>query len=465
MHKEIYYPLKIDKNEISFALAELIFNAEMERFFTNSDEIEVYSKDGVWFIRDYGRGIKMSHFVEAGNWNKMRNENTKQNETIGLVDAIGCLISQNVEIQFFSRHNTLSFEYIFLDLKKNEGDLLIKYSEPIDYSFEGSLIELKGIQDEDMMDAERYFRHFWKKMRFENTKYGQLFTTYSKKGAVYVNGVKIDNLFDSHLSYNITTPNDSLIEAINRNRFTIPKELYKGIIEKVLLSCKSRSTALDILYQNYLYEQHEIFNNETWIEILIHFIKILNKDGSSVCISYADCKHKLRYSIYAKELNLKVIIVRDQLIRSLYGMKDYENNPILLKNDLLRKYKSFQPIEIKYNQLDNNEKKTYSHLKYIFQLFGGHPTELKKVCLFEIHRNDLNFECIRMVFWKKSEGVLYINKLALKSIKRFSATIIQGLIIVKFKYKPLTEQFESKMIEIMGDITTQYIYNKKVNLK
>lgn len=69
---------------------------------------------------------------------------------------------------------------------------------------------------------------------------------------------------------------------------------------------------------------------------------------------------------------------------------------------------------------------------------------------------------LRKSFYNKNEKTLYLNRDALFSKKRFITVLIRELITIKFGFKPYSDLFESKMIEIMGDITSQYINKRKV---
>lgn len=54
----------LDNWEIHHAIREIIANALDEQILSKSQEIKIFKDQGEnWHIRDYGRGIEISHFT------------------------------------------------------------------------------------------------------------------------------------------------------------------------------------------------------------------------------------------------------------------------------------------------------------------------------------------------------------------------------------------------------------------
>lgn len=462
MPQELIVPFRIETYMDSLSVAELIVNAEIQQIFHSTKEGGIYGVDGKWYIRDYGMGLQLSHFVENENLENFHSNSDSYPLDMGLVNAVAYLIFSFVDVVIHSKYNTFTFKIATFNKLDRSGELKIIYSEPFDTDFIGTLFEFTNPKNEEMHYAQYEKYNFWEKAVVEKTLYGQIISKPTKKGAVFVNGVKIATISEPHFVFNITDVTKPLKNAVQTNRFTVPKQLYEDILKKMLLATKSIRIAERFVYQSYLVGRECLFNENDRNEILIHFIKILNKFKKNYFISLADCMHKPRYAYYAEEMGDAVFIVKDSIIRNLYELKDYENNPILLKNNLLRKYKSGFYIEINDAQLDNKETNSYAYLKFIFKMLGEKPKEIEKIRIIETSERDSESQFLRKCFYNKNKKTLYVNRDILNSKKQFITVIIRELISVVYDYKPYSELFESKMLELMGMITAHYINNKKI---
>jgi len=452
MPKELIVPFKIKMYMGSQSIAELIVNANLEELFTNTKGSGVHVLDGKWYIRDYGRGIQISHFLEKENFADDEQMGVDYPIDMGLVNAIAYLTTHFVEVIIFSKYNTFTFETVNFNFKDDTGNLKIIYSEPFDPDFIGTYIEINGAKDNHMVYCQYESAKYWEDSEIEKTDYGLILRKPTHKGAVFVNGIKVSPISKLPFVFNVYSNSKVLKNAIKCNRFTVSKTLYKDRLKKLLLSTTSVKTAKEILDQEYLKTENEFFDEKMWTEICIHCIKILNSTGAFVFLSESDSKYQLRFLRYAHELELQVIFLKDSLIQTVYGMCDYNDYPILLKDELYWKFKSFPRNILKYKELNNHEQKIYSYFKVIFQLFGERPSELKKIKIFETHDNDLNIGGLRMSFWNISDSILYINRRALQSKRIFATIIIPELIQIKYGSMQLTEEYESKILEIIGNI-------------
>lgn len=462
MPHELIVPFKIKKYMHSSSVAELIVNAEMEQIFFNAKEAGIYGVDGKWYIRDYGKGLQLSHFVENENFENCHQNSSNFPIDMGLVNAIAYLIFTFVDVVIYSKFNTFTFKIAKFNNIDRSGMLRIIYSKPYDPDFIGTLFEFTNPNNKEMLYAQSEKYQYWEKAVVEKTPYGQIISKPTNKGAVFVNGIKIANISEPHFVFNITSVSKSLKNAILLNRFTVPKQLYEENLKKILLASKSVMIAERFVYQNYLIDKECFFKENDRDAILIHFIKIMNRYKNYYFISYADCMHKPRYAYYAEEMGDTVFIVKDSLIKYLYALKDYENNPIMMKNNLLRKYKSGSFVEVNYAQLEYKEINNYSYLKFIFKMLGGKPKEIDNIKIVETPERETGDMFLRKSFYNKNEKTLYLNRDALFSKKRFITVLIRELITIEFGFKPYSDLFVSKMIEIMGDITSQYINKRKV---
>ena len=463
MEKELFVPFVIDKPVVYSALSELMINALNETFFAQCGDVEIYHLDGKWCIRDYGRGLSLSHFNESGNVEKLFYKNAMTPGRMTLKDAVAMLKTQLVELVIFSQHGTFTFEIERYNDQKNTGSLKIKCSEPFDLDFKGTLIEITNIEEALIWKARATLLQFSKDTVVDQTPWGQIIKNPDQMGAVFVNGVKIAETPHYYYKYNISQVPESLQIAIQKNLKEIPKDLYEGIIKKILLSSQSFVIAEEVLLIHGQEGTEKSYQDISWNDITLHFVKVLNQKEEFVFISQLDYQFHVRYALLSETQNMKTIYVKDHIMRNLYGLLDYKYNPIFLKKDLLKKKNEKNYTIISYKELDQSEKKVYSSLKTILDLFGGLPDEVKKIHIFELDdcNTDNGYEteskyCLmgRCIY---SENAILLNRDVLSSLQEFASVLLHELIHAKYHCQDFTKEFEDRLTDTMGELATRYI--------
>src|SRR5437870_6407192 len=97
MADEKHFDLNIEQVlenwEIEHAIREIIANALDESKLANVGDISIgKDEEGYWFIRDYGRGLRIEHFTMNENTEKLDRTNGVIGKFgVGLKDAIATL--------------------------------------------------------------------------------------------------------------------------------------------------------------------------------------------------------------------------------------------------------------------------------------------------------------------------------------------------------------------------------------
>ena len=74
---------------VAHAIREIIANALDEQILSESQDIKIYKDgDGIWHIRDYGRGIQYHHLTQNENEEKQQNLHLIGKFGVGLKDAL-----------------------------------------------------------------------------------------------------------------------------------------------------------------------------------------------------------------------------------------------------------------------------------------------------------------------------------------------------------------------------------------
>src|SRR4051794_23143205 len=141
----------LDHWEVEHAIREVIANALDEQVLTGTDDVQITADDeGTWHIRDFGRGLEISHFT--------LNENLEKRDGppgvigkfgVGLKDALATFHRRGVEVEIRSRWGT----YRLRESTKHDFEgitTLHVEHEPGDPAMTGTDVALVGLTAADV---------------------------------------------------------------------------------------------------------------------------------------------------------------------------------------------------------------------------------------------------------------------------------------------------------------------------
>ena len=209
------FDLNIDKIledwNVEHAIREIIANAIDEQTITNTRDIVIEKKsEGIWSIKDFGRGIRYEHFVQNESLEKQRTKGIIGKFGIGLKDALATFDRKGVSVEIFSQYGDIKVRRIS---KGGFDDIVTLHAiieDPSRPNMIGTEFILSGISDGDIKNAKNYFLRFSNSIVLSKTSLGEIIKKddYSPS-FIYVNGVKIASEDNFLFSYNITSINAS----------------------------------------------------------------------------------------------------------------------------------------------------------------------------------------------------------------------------------------------------------------
>ena len=113
----------------------------------------IEKRNGAWFVRDGGRGIRYTHLTQNENQEKLGSPLVIGRFGIGLKDALATFERHGVNARIRSRFGTISTHK---SAKHGFGDILTLHAiieDPLDPAFVGTEFELEGVEDKEMEAA------------------------------------------------------------------------------------------------------------------------------------------------------------------------------------------------------------------------------------------------------------------------------------------------------------------------
>ncbi|MFV0361511.1 MAG: ATP-binding protein [Suipraeoptans sp.] len=174
-----YFDLNIEQVlenwEVYHAVREIIANALDETFLTNATPVDIFKdEEGLWHIRDFGRGLNYQHFSQNESEEKNNTEGIIGKFGVGLKDALAVFYRHKINVEIRSKHGVFHTQ---MHKKGDFGDL-----ETLHVSvFEAEMPDFIGtefilsVSDIDMTKAKQLFLTFISEQPLESTEIGEIY--------------------------------------------------------------------------------------------------------------------------------------------------------------------------------------------------------------------------------------------------------------------------------------------------
>ena len=364
----------LDNWEVYHAIREIIANALDEQMLTKSREIEIYedSLDGKWHIRDYGRGLKYTHFTQNENKEKLEAGNLIGKFGVGLKDALATFYRHHIDIEIDSKygHYTIgqSEKHGFSDIKTLHAYI----DEPKDKNMVGTDFIISGCSKEDISRAKNLFLKYSDLKQLDTTDYGEIYEKKDSVSEIFINGIKVAEEPNFLFSYNITALNASLKKAINRERTNVGRAAYTGRIKSILLSSEAKDV-VDKFVDDLQKMSDGIQSDEIkWTDVQVHFVKILNK-RDDVVFATPDQMNSLAGNLeeIVEESGKEVVFLPQNVLEKAKIDSDSGDNRLNTIESVIEEYNnSFEYQFVEEKDFTKSEKEIFSDCQEIINIIN-----------------------------------------------------------------------------------------------
>jgi hypothetical protein len=282
-------PKVLNHLNIEDALKEIISNAlDEHRMSEIKKDIKIYKNtESKWCIRDYGDGLKQTHFKFNINEEKEFDDESVGMFGFGLKDAIGALHTKKIKFKIYTSKHI--FKPIMM-AKKDFPEVETLHIEVIkNKTYEinsGTEFIFDNISLDNITKAKNKFIKFLKPEILYQDEEFKIFDLDGKQ-SIFINGVEVYNDSGFHFSYDIKS-SDKIKGYFNRDRKQLDldllkkevikiwkkinldvKDINKSLLEKIKTICNNTSEFLGE------FNQKDILRN-----VLIYF----NSKGSYVFV-------------------------------------------------------------------------------------------------------------------------------------------------------------------------------------
>ncbi|MEM3573999.1 MAG: ATP-binding protein [Nitrososphaeria archaeon] len=445
--------------DIFHALREVIANALDEQLLTKTKDIEIFKdRNGIWHIRDYGRGLKYEHLTQKENDEKLKNPHVIGKFGIGLKDALATFDRKRVKVFIKSKYGDIS-----LTKSKKHGfnDVVTLHAciyPPSEPNFIGTEFKFEKISDEDITKAKDLFLKFSGEKVIEETEYGSVLKKKDETARIYINGVKVAEEENFIFSYNITSLTKKIKQALNRERSNVGRSAYSDRVKSILLSCKSKEIAEYLVNDLKNFSTGKMHDELNWIDVQEHAVKILNANEKVVFLTSEELISSTNMVDEAKLGGYRIVTVPDNLKERISGMKDIAGNTIRDLNQFYKEYEeSFEYKFVPPDKLSISEKKIFDKTDKIFSLIGERPQMIKEIKISETMRKELSSLVEPVGLWDGATGRIIIKRSQLASMEEFAGTLLHETAHAISNTEDVSRDFENELTKIIGIITSKVL--------
>jgi len=442
--------------EICHAIRELIANALDEQALSSTGEVGITEdREGVWHIRDFGRGLKYEHLTQNESPEKLQNPGRVIGKFgVGLKDALATLNRRGVSVCIRSRFGDIALtqapKYGFSDVVTLQAVV----HPPVDVGFTGTDVSLRGVTAGDIEDAKHFFLTFSNESTLDETPYGQILGRDPGRNArIYVTGMLVAEEENFAFSYNVTSLTAAMRKALNRERTNVGRTAYSDRVKQMLLASKASAVA-DILARELVKIEVGTSHDEVkWTDVAVHACQILNTSGEVIFVTASDLVFHKDAIDQAQSDGLNIVTVPDNIKSSLQGVADLEGNPVRDLSVYQSEWEqSFVFKFVTPESLASNERRIYERWKEIADLVGGVPKKVKEIKVSETMRPDFLTGSETQGLWDPTSGSIIVKRSELGALSDFAGTLLHEIAHARTGYGDVSREFENELTEMLGTV-------------
>lgn len=445
--------------EAYHAIREVIANALDEQLLTDGKDIQIFEDSQKrWHIRDFGRGLNYGHLTQKENDEKLKNPHVIGKFGIGLKDSLATFDRKQVNVLIKSKYSDITLKKSQKHDFENLLTLHAEISPPSDTSFIGTEFILEGVTKKDVEAAKELFLKFSCERVIEDTEYGHVLEKKGQLAKIYINGVKVSEEERFLFSYNITSLTKAIRKALNRERTNVGRTAYSDRVKSILLLCKSKGVAENLVDDLRGYATGEMHDELNWIDVQEHAVKILNSMEKVLFLTAGEMMTATNMVSEAKEGGYKIITIPENLKDKIRGTTDVNGNPIRDLDQFYTEYnESFEFKFVDPNKLSSSEKKIFETTERIFKLIDGKPKVVKEVKISETMRKELGTFMESTGIWEASTGRIIIKRSQLTNLETYAATLLHEVAHAKSGAIDVSRTFEIELTKMLGIISSKAI--------
>jgi len=438
---------------VSEALREIIANALDEQALTHTDEPQVArTGDGVWHIRDFGRGLRYDHFTQNEDPEKLRKPRLVIGKFgVGLKDAIATFDRHEIGVAIHSRHAEITTvsaaKHGFDDVRT----LHAVVAPPSDPQMTGTEFVLSRLSDEEVEKAKSFFLRYSDDIELEATRYGSVLQRESGAARIYVNGLRVAEEPNFLFSYNITSLTKGLRAALNRERSNVGRQAYSDRVKAILLASSAPAVADPLAEDLANFIGGKNHDETAWLDVGIHACKVLNAHQQVVFVTAEQMYLAGGLIARAGDDGFRVIVVPDTVAQRLPRLTDIEGNAVRDLNEYRDEWnRSFEYDFVAVEELTAREQAVFARAAPLLELLRKETKRVREILVSRTMRLNAYSDNEAVGVWDSNEGRIIIKRDQLARTESFLSTLLHEVGHALSGAPDMDEEFEAALTHLLG---------------
>ncbi len=432
--------------EIHHAIREVIANALDEQLLTSSGEPRIAKEPDGWHVRDFGRGIRIEHFTQNENPEKLRAPAGVIGKFgVGLKDALATFHRYAVDVTLQSRFGTFTVRPAEKSGFAGISTLHVEYNDvPLD--LEGTDVALRGVRDEDVAAAKTLFLRFSEEASLEITPHGEVL---ARRDAprVYINGVFADEEPNFLFTYNVTSLTPTMRKKLNRERLNVGRTTYTERVVSILKQAKSESVR-DALIAEALKAKGDQHDEMQWVDISQLALNLLSAKQTVSFVTESQLQEHPDVVDNMRRDGYEVVVVGEGQQARLQQQIESGGPPVRTFHAYLDEYNaSFQYRFVDLAQLRPAERAVFELTPKLLRAVGIPAERAPRVRISETIRVSL-YDTGGV--WDSAEGAIVVKRSQLASPTLYAATLLHELAHATTATVDVTREFEQVLTDYLG---------------
>lgn len=451
------------------ALREIISNAiDEEKLGFAKQSLQIYKEDKTWKIRDFGRGIKIKHFIFTENEEKIEHNETTGKFGFGLKDALGVLFRHGIKVSIRSPHGNIKFQFTnktdFDEIETLHALLDTNFVNP---EFEGTEFSFLYLEDVYIYSAKKYFLRYTQEPIVEEVRelsrritWGQILEKTDMYAHIYFNGVKVATEEKFMFSYNITHITEATQRKLNRERQHVPREVYKDAVESMLLNAQTKN------FQTRLAQKLRDTDTKSlpdeiskWKKVKVYAIRIQNSLQKT--LFFTPEEYMFSYNLINDAINdgYYTVQIDTATAKLLPPITDIDGQTIITVEEYERILAAnLQFDELRPEEFTAQEAAVFAATTRILDAIGGKPPIIQAIKVAQYIRPHANSDKTPHNFpnlssyWDKSRHILVIYRNELSSVKDYAYTLLQLVALIQSDAKPGTIEYHLELLVLLKQL-------------
>ena len=439
---------------VADAIREIIANAIDEQKITGTKDITI-TKDGegIWRIRDFGRGLSHEHLLMNECQEKLSHPHLIGKFGVGLKDALAIFDRLGIEVHIRSRYCQISLDRYE---KHNFSDVITLHAciaPSEDSDFEGTEVSLR-CAGQDIESAKRMFLRFSAEECIEGTEHGEILQRVGTPAYVYINGLRVAEEENFLFSYNITFVNAAIKKTLNRERTNVGRAAYTDRVKSILRAANSERVTQTLIEELQHYSTGKQHDELKWIDVAAHAARLASASDKVVFVTPHDAIRHARFIDEAQTSGRQVITIPATLQQKIAGSVDANGLPLEDLNAFIREWNdSFEFQFVSPEQLSPEEREVFKLTEKIGGLVGGLPIQIEKVRISETMRPEHRDLSEAVGLWNGDE--IIIKRSQLESVDKYAAVLLHEIAHARSGATDVTHEFELELTRSLGLIASR----------